>query len=211
MKSELSRTFLNEEERSRIERAVAEVEKTTAGEVVPVVVDQSDDYRDARILSTLSLSFPATMIVMILLDQDTVWHFVPLMIVASLPAWVLTGRVNRFLLPFIGGRRREGAVRNRAELLFYQLGLHETRHRSGIMIFVSVLERKAWILADRGINERIDPGRWQEIVSRLSRGLAEGERSGSLCRAIEECGLLLAKHFPPDESNPDELPNLILA
>jgi len=207
MKQILADSFFSDDEKRLIADRVAAVERQTSGEVVPVVIDKSDDYPDALILAAGGLSFLLSLVTLFLIDHDTVWYFIPILILWYLPSRLLCRRFPRLITPFIAPHRRDRAVRERALSLFYELGLHRTRLESGIMIFISILERKAWILADRGINDRLDPSTWKGIVSRLTEALGRGERGEALCRAIDECGAILASHVPPDDTNPDELPN----
>lgn len=207
MKQILADSFFSDDERRLIADRVAAVERRTSGEVVPVVIDKSDDYPDALILAAGGLSFLLSLVTLFLIDHDTVWYFIPILILWYFPSRLLCRRFPRLITPFIAPRRRDRAVRERALSLFYELGLHRTRLESGVMIFISILERKAWILADRGINDRLDPSTWKGIVSRLTEALGRGERGEALCRAIDECGAILASHVPPDDTNPDELPN----
>jgi putative membrane protein len=68
---------------------------------------------------------------------------------------------------------------------------------------MSLLERKVWILGDRGINERIDPSSWGEMAGELAKGLAAGNGCDALCSVIIRCGSELSRHFPrqPDDTN----------
>lgn len=207
MKAELTDSFFTDDEKRRIAERVAAVELTTAGEVVPVVIDQSSDYPEAILVAALGMSFILSLLSMLLAGHDTIWYFIPLMMIFFVPARLVVRRYPRLALPFVSPRRRETAVYERAFRAFYDLGLHRTRRESGIMIFISILERKAWIFADKGINDLIEERTWEGIVSRLTGGLSRGERCQALCNAIDDCGAILASHLPPDDSNPDELAN----
>lgn len=207
MRQILAETFFSDDEKRLIAQRVASVEARTLGEVVPVVVDRSDDYPESRLMAAGGLSLLLSLATLLLIDHDTIWYFIPLLILWYLPARLLVRRFPRLITPFISPARRQQAVRDRALSLFYELGLHRTRLESGIMIFISLLERKAWILADRGVDRRIDPAAWEGIVSRLTGGLARGEKGEALCRAIDECGAILATYFPSDGANPNELPD----
>jgi putative membrane protein len=99
-------------------------------------------------------------------------------------------------------------VRRRAELAFYEHGLHKTREATGILILVSLLERRVQVLADRAIDERVAAGTWDGLVADLVQGIKGGAPTDALCRAVARCGNLLAEHFPARAGdNPDELPD----
>ena len=93
---------------------------------------------------------------------------------------------------------------------FLERGLHYTQDETGILILISLLERRVHVLADRGINRLVPRSAWEEIVGLVTEGIRSGEPCDALCTAIERCGDLLAESFPPRAANRDELPNLIL-
>jgi putative membrane protein len=88
--------------------------------------------------------------------------------------------------------------------------MHTTRGRTGIMIFVSVAERYAEVLADTGIYERVPQARWQAIVDGLLKRIGEDRPGDGFVEAIEAAGEHLAKHFPKGERDTDELPNHLI-
>jgi putative membrane protein len=98
----------------------------------------------------------------------------------------------------------------RAELEFHREGLGKTVDRTGILILLSVFERRAVVLADKGINEKLDKNVWQEVINSVVDGVKKGQLADNLELAIKQCGNLLAKHFPikPDDTN--ELSNTVI-
>ena len=101
-------------------------------------------------------------------------------------------------------------MRERALAAFYQKGLYRTKDQTGILIFISLLERKVWILGDRGINEKIEPGHWQSLAGELARGIRVGRGGEALCRVIAGCGSELARHFPRRRDDRNELTDDII-
>jgi putative membrane protein len=96
-------------------------------------------------------------------------------------------------------------VRERAVRAFYEKGLYRTIGETGILIFISLLEHKVWILGDKGINNRIDPDRWKSMAADLARGLREGKGCEALCTAVSRCGEELARHVPRHADDLNEL------
>ena len=86
-------------------------------------------------------------------------------------------------------------------------GLVETRERTGILIFVSLLEHRVVVLADRGIHARVAEGTWDGVVARIVTGIRAGRAEEGLADGIRACGEILAGRLPgrPDDRN--ELPN----
>ena len=93
---------------------------------------------------------------------------------------------------------------------FTEHGLHYTRDHTGILILVSLLEHRVEVLADRGINEKVPPGTWNEVVDIIVAGLKSRHAGDAFCKAVERCGEILATHFPRQADDRDELPNKLI-
>ncbi|MDQ6733305.1 MAG: TPM domain-containing protein [Nitrospirota bacterium] len=201
-----------------IRAAVEAAERRTRGEIVPMVVPVSARYRDASYLAGLILALVA---LAVLLSVDYGWgrwqwkgHH---------PGWIMIGAVAAYALgSFIGcfpriirlltsDERMAMKVRLRAERAFYEQGLHKTKEGTGILILLSVLERRAQILADQAIDTRVPPGTWDALVQTLVAGIQAGRHTEAFCQVVARCGDLLAVHFPAHEGdNPNELPDELI-
>lgn len=202
--------FFSPTEKEQIRQAVAAAEATTSGEIATMIVDSSDNYREAKVTAAILLAAMAALLIAIITRHTTVWSYLPLTIICYLPAAFLVGRLPQLLKPFISRRRCEEAVRSRSVQAFYEKGLYRTRDETGVLIFISIFERKVWILGDRGINARIEPQAWQKLASELSAGIGSGSACAALCRVISQCGELLTSHFPSKQANPNELSDEII-
>jgi putative membrane protein len=209
MSSNNAKTFFTEEERKRIEQAVNAVEKRTSGEIVPLVVDASYDYPRAEILGAGLFSLASAVFLTWLFGGESVWVFLPLFFLLYFPfKWMIR------LCPSL--RRRlihpaeiDAEVEEKALVSFLEGGLHRTRDETGILILISLFERRVYVLADRGINAVVPADTWDEIVHTVTEGIHEGKTCEALCTAIGRCGELLEGPFPVREGDTDELPNLI--
>lgn len=199
--------FFSDAENKRIREAVERAEAQSAGEIATVVVRESDRYREAEHLGALLIAALLALVIAILLHHVTVWSYIPLVCLLYFPVFWLLRVAPRLKLPFVGARRQVEAVRERALRAFYEEGLFRTRDETGILIFISTLERKVWILGDRGINEKIPPGSWQSLAGELAEGIRTGRAADALCRVIEGCGSELACHFPRRTDDRNELPD----
>ena len=203
------KAFFSEAELEAVRRAVAEAETRSTGEIATMVVDQSDPYREAEQLGALLVAGLLAVVAAVILHHVTIWTYIPLVCLLFFPVLFLFRRFPLLKLSFVGPRRQAEAVRERALRAFYEKGLYRTRDETGILIFISLLERKVWILGDRGINEKIPPGSWQSLAGELASGLRSGRAAEALCRVIASCGAELSRHFPrrPDDRNelPDEM------
>jgi uncharacterized membrane protein len=102
---------------------------------------------------------------------------------------------------------RGQTARQRAVEVFSQLRVWDTEHNSGVLIYVQLIDRKVEILADRGINALVPQIEWDAICRRLEQSYRRGEFEQGTLAAVEEITVRLARHFPPREANPNELPN----
>jgi len=98
-------------------------------------------------------------------------------------------------------------ARQRAAQVFGQLGVWDTEHNSGVLIYLQLVDRDIEILADRGIAARVDQAAWDAICRRMEAAYRAGEFESGTLQGIEEITALLARNFPPDGANPNELPD----
>ena len=170
-----------------------------------MVVDRSDSYPGVRAAGAAVLAFVAGAVVLGLnLDP---WIWLPPVQVGTfvLGAWLLGSR--RLLRHLIPERIRAERVDRAARLAFLENGLTETRDRTGILIYTSLLEHRVEILADRGIDSLVEPGVWDDLVKRILAAIREQRADQGLIEAIRECGDILAARFPPRPDDTDELDN----
>lgn len=213
--------FLTREEERRVVECVKEAERTTCGEIVPMVVTASHHYPLAAVLGALlvGLVLATAANAAVAFQQRLGWGTL-----APYELWVFPGafaavflaaheairRVPGLKRLFIRPEEMEQEVREAALTSFYRRGLDKTRDQSGVLIFISVFEREVEVLADRGINARVDPAVWEEVVRMVTSGIREGRQGEALCRAVGRCGELLREHFPWRRDDVDELDNLIV-
>ena len=196
-------TFFTEVEKEQIAGVVREVETNTAGEVAVMVVEQSDEYPEGQLLAGFFVGGLLALGVTDFFMDDNLWLFIP----SFLFLMALCGWLAGYLLPlkrlFTPEARLEEHVRQRALAAFYEKGLYQTRDDTGVLFFISLFEHKVWVMADKGIYEKISPETLQEYAFGIARGIKSGQAAEALCREIKRIGEILAEHFPlkPDDSN----------
>lgn len=197
--------FFTEGEKERIRQAVVAAEQNTSGEIVPLIVGASGHYYEVELGGLIVGLIAGTAVA---LTFGYPWGAAQMEV-----AWPLIGASLGFILcriPAIKGRlipkaRIDDAVHTRSLAAFTAHGLHYTRAHTGILILASLLEHKVEVLADRGINEKVASGIWDEVVQILTSGLKSKNGCVAFCAAIECCGDILAKHFPRQADDRDEL------
>ena len=100
-------------------------------------------------------------------------------------------------------------TRQRALTMFGKLRVWDTAHNNGVLIYLLLAERSIELVADRGLNDLVEPKVWQAMVSRMRGAFRQGQFEDGLTTALEEVSALLVQHFPlkAGETNPNELPD----
>ncbi len=222
-----SADFFNDREKEAIRHSVETAESSTSGEIATMVVDHSEIYREAEILGGFLLAGLLAFITSLLLEYASIkagtadwgvinnnsahflhygiyiWTYIPLVILFFFPSRFILQKYPVLKLALVGKKRMERAVRERAVRAFYEKRLYKTRDETGVLIFISLLERKVWILGDRGVDRVIQHAFWQGLASELSAGIRGNSAGEALCAVIEKIGKEMAKHFPrkPDDTN----------
>ena len=205
-------------EQEQIRQAVQEAERVTKGEIVPMIVSASALYREAGyrmglILGLLTLALLLTIEIYWLPwgwhAGNAGWLLLAVVVSYGLGQWL--GRVP-MVIRFVTSRERMAyKVALRAEQAFYKHGLHNTKGRTGILILVSMLERRVHILADKGVNDHVPAGTWDGLVNGIIVGIRTGHATAAICKAIAACGVLLAQVSPAESrDNPNELPDTLI-
>lgn len=202
-------TYLNAEQQAIIREAVSHAEAGTSGEIVPMLVAESDDYREAAVQAAVIIAALLSLLVSLVVHDTSVWLFIPLTFTLYFPSSALVRRLPSLKLAFTPSARVREVVHKRAIRAFHEKKLHRTREENGILIFISLLERKVWILGDRGINAVIPPERWTSLASGLASGIRGGLMAETLVTTIAEVGDILTKHFPHRKDDTNELPDLL--
>ena len=199
--------FFSEEEKRKIETTTRNVESRTIGEVVVMVVGSSDPYEEADLLGGVLLCSLLSFILTALFFHSSIWYFVPMSFIFFFPSQWFVRKVIPLKALFIGRERKADAVRRRAISAFYDHGLYKTRKNTGVLFLISWLERKVWVLADKGIHEKIGQESLNQFALIVSQGIREGRPCEALCGAIQKIGELLSKHFPMTPGDTNELPD----
>ena len=201
--------FFTEQEKERIRQAIVAAESNTAGEIVPMIVTSAARYTEVELLG-LIIGLLAGMIAEAFWSDPWGSPYFQLWPVIGALVGFLTSRLP-VVKRLLASKSRIGeAVHTLALASFTDQGLHYTRDHTGILIVISLLEHRIEVLADRGINQKVGAGTWDEIVRLITAGLKSGQACDGFCQAIERCGDILSEHFPRQADDKDELPNRLV-
>ena len=207
-----SRRLFSAADEEAIRAAVADAEGRSAGEVVPWIVEACDPYPEA---AWKAASIGALLGMAIGIGAHPLagawgglllWLALPTLAGAALGLALgqLDG-VKRWLLDDEVVAHR---VRSAAEAAFVRAEVFATRERTGILIFLALLEHRVVVLGDSGINERVKPEEWQAIADEIVAGVRRSRPAAALAGGIEACGRLLAdRGVPQVEEDVNELPD----
>ncbi len=189
---------LTQEDRAAIAAAIREAEGRTSGQIVCVLAHSSSDYAHVPILwaSVLALIVPWPLI------DFTPWsvqRIFLLQIAVFIVAALIFSWMPLRLLLVPRAVRRARAHRAALEQFVVRRVAH-TKNRTGVLIFVSLAERYARIIADDGIAEKVQGSEWQAAIDALTGHMRGGRVAAGFIAAIERCGAVLAAHAPPDGS-----------
>jgi putative membrane protein len=213
--------LFTEEDRKAVSAAVAEAEKKTSAEIVPVVATSSDRYERAEDLiglGTAIVAVASTWTQFQKLRPSSDWDGAD-ELVFHLP-YVLAVMVAGFLIGLFAAkaiprlkrlaasrRAMAGRVLIAAHHAFDALHVRDTAGATGVVIYVSLFERRVCVWADRAVSAKIPESEWKEACELLTRSLKEGRHSEGFVAAIRKCGDVLSKHFPIQPGDVNELSN----
>ena len=232
----MEKPLLSPEDLAAIQAAIGAAEARTAGEIYCVVAEESADYHATPLAWAAGVALLAPVILLLAgvhvsvpdmgllggwtaaqmedlgeataraaligtLVLQSLLFVATLLIVAIRP-------IRRALTP--PGMKRD-RVRQRAEEQFLSKNLHATRERTGVLIYVSVAERMAELIADEGIHAKVDQATWDRAMGSLVAGLRGGRPVEGFVSAIGQCADVLAEHFPARPGdNPNELADAVV-
>jgi len=220
--------YLSAEDHRRVSDAVAGAEMHTSGEIVTVVADRSDGYTDVAFAWAALAAFTAL----------TVFAMFPEFFLAKVE-WVLGGWVHDWtkrevlgiatalaILKFLGvwlillwtplrfllipGPIKTARALGRAIDLFKVGAERRTHGRTGILIYLSMREHRAEIVADEAIVSKVTPETWGEAMAAMLAHIKDGRLAEGMIAGVEKVGAVLAEHFPRAEDDTNELPDRLI-
>ena len=220
--------YLTEDQHKTVSAAVADAELNTSGEILTVLADRSDGYTDVALLWAAAISFTA-MSAFAAFPQPfldlwdaliggwshewTTGELASMTIALGLIAFVVFWAVQqwdplRFLLipaPVKTARCHDQAIKH------FKVGAERRTHgRTGVLIYLSMSEHRAEIVADRSIAEKVDAEVWGEAMGDMLAHIKRGHIAEGLAVGVRDVGFVLAQHFPRGDEDENELPDRLI-
>ena len=206
--------LIKSDSRKRIQKAIELAESRTSAEIVPMVVLSSTP--TAHVFPLLALFF--------LMISNELFHIIPidalyplnaqmafifLSCLAVLCAFGLS-RFNWIKRLLTSNKEEFRNVERRALVEFYTAQVNTTLSKNGILLFLSIQERKAVVLADKTISDKLDKSVWIEVISTLISGTRSQDLTGGIVNAIQKCADIVYKELPKTAHTKNELPDKLI-
>ena len=219
---------LTDSDRKKVAEAVAKAEGSTAGEIVAVATPISDPYHDVALHWALAPLFAVlawaawrptalvwwydllfggwspdptmSQLLTLLMFFAALKFTIALLILKWMP-------LRLFLTPAATKHRR---VRRRAVAIFKAAAEKRTAGKTGILIYLSLAERRAEIVADEAILKVTDDHTWGEAMTALLTDVREGRVGDGIVAAVERVGVVLSEHFPRSTGDVNEIPDKLI-
>ncbi len=208
--------------------AVADAERHTSGEIVTIVTDLSDHYDDIAMAWASAIAFLALISYATFPDfyiglitrlssgwghEYTTGEYVAFLVTAVALKWVGTWLILKWIplrMAITPKATKLARVRSRAISLFKVGTESKTEARTGVLLYLSMKEHRAEIVADEAIASKVAPEVWGDAMVALLDQVKAGNPGAGVAAAVAQMGVVLAEHFPKGTENPNELPDRLI-
>lgn len=208
-------SYISKEQIKKVEAAIAKAESKTSAEIVTVVVKKSSTTDHVQfLLIFIILAFNLIIVNTILpyvhfLDQ----YYTPTMSASFILSFALALLLknSHFIQRILTSKKDQiEQVQQSALLTFYQSDIKKTTDATGVLIYVSLMEHRVIVLADKAINDNLPEDIWQESVDIIIKEIKNKNLSNGLVLSIDKMSLFLSKHFPVSKDDVNELPDHLI-
>ena len=219
---------MTEADHVMVTAAVAAAEQHTSGEIVTIVTDLSDHYEDIAMAWASGVAFVALatyatfpdFYMGLINDLMGGWgheyrtaEYGAILLTAVALKWVGSWLILKWIplrLALTPKAKKLARVRNRAISLFKVGTEAKTVGRTGVLLYLSMREHRAEIVADEAIASKVAPEIWGDAMVALLNHVKAGNIGAGVAEAVSQMGVVLAEHFPKGSENPNELPDRII-
>ena len=219
---------LTEADHGRVSDAVTQAELGTDGEIVTVVAGRSDAYHDVALHWTV-LAMLLVLALLAWVPTPVEWLHAQLVdswAEAVPPRWYLTFALILMAVTFLVVRvllaldalrialtphaTKARRVHRQAMALFRTAAEKRTKASTGVLLYLSLAEHRAEIIADEAIHSRVSADVWGEAMAALIAAVKQGRPGDGMAEAVAKIGGVLAEHFPRSEGGTNELPDRLI-
>jgi putative membrane protein len=204
----VSEAILSTAEHARVSEAIRAAESRTSGEIYVVVARLTDEFRFMPVvwaaLAALLLPWPLHLLTR--LGSGTILLIQAIFFVLTALA-LSHAALRRYVVP---SPLLAEAARRHARAQFLAHGVHLTERRTGVLIYVALIDRRVEIVADAGIHSKVGDAVWQELAREVTSAARHGRLVDGIINAVNRAGAVLAAHFPPRPDQRNELPDRVV-
>nr|WP_294847933.1 TPM domain-containing protein [uncultured Sphingomonas sp.] len=221
-------TLLSQADHEKVSKAIAAAEAKSDGEILAVVTEQSDPYHD------VALHWAVLVLIAVLAwfaafpwllesyfqvffggwrPQPTLGQLLTLLMVVAVLKFtvsLLILRWRRLRIWLTPPRTKQRRVRRRAVSLFKTATEARTVGRTGVLIYLSILERRTEIVADKAIHDVVPEDQWGDAMAAMLADVAQDRPADGIVAAIDKVGAILADHFPKTAADTNEIPDKLI-
>lgn len=216
--------LFTEKQIKKIEAQIANIEQSTAAEIVPVISSKSSNYDEVS--GAFAFGFSLIMlslywfIVQMIPDPSGMWDdgfSISFNLLATLTVLLISYYFANKIIVYLFGIKRylvdkdkmKAEVEANAQMAFQRFRVKHTKEAVGVLVYISLFERMVHVIGDEAINQKISQDQWQSLSSIIVTGFKSNEPFDGLTKGIDIIGELLAKQFPISEDNPNEISNTL--
>jgi len=210
--------FLDAAAADTVKVRVAGLEAASGVEVVTAVIARADSYPEVPWKAFALGASLAALAAAVMALFEPGWDASVAVVETAVAVLAVGGAlglgtvwITPFARVFIPAERREAEVRQYAQALFLEHGLHRTRRRDGILVLASLLEHQVVVLADRGVSEKCAAGEIDSVVATVTSALSRKSLADALLAGLEQLDGILARHgFRAQAGDTNELPDTVI-
>ena len=195
--------MIGQADKARVSAAIRDAETRTAGEIFCVIARHSGEDHLVPVVWAAGLALAAPLPLLYLTPWQAPVVYLIQIGLFLLAALLLSHPAIRFSI--VPRKARHDRAHAEAMRQFLAQGIDRTEHRTGVLIFASIAERYVEVIADSAINDKVAAHVWDDAVGALVSAIRDGRPADGFVAAIEQCGAVLAVHFPPGALKRDEL------
>jgi len=199
--------YFKEETRSKIGRVISQIESQSHVELVVIIKSRVHGYSEFPLAIGSALAFVALTYFRFSHEFYDDWVVYIGIIFSFVMGAVLVGGIPMLLRLVVGQKRLEKSAEIMARACFQKGGIHHTRDKTGVLIFIAVWERQIVIIPDRGVESAIPPGEWKKIQQSFRGVFQANNPSHSLLEKLEGLQTLFSRYVPQVEGDINELPD----
>ena len=221
-------SHVSAEDHALVSAAVAAAEQQTSGEIVTIVADVSDNYAEVALVWASLITFLALSVIAFIPDfylgllhglaggWDHDWttgEYLAALFLFLGSKWLGTWALMQWMplrLALTPKYLKLHRVRARAIDLFRVGTESKTAGRTGVLLYLSMREHRAEIVADSAIADKVSPEIWGDAMIALIEHVRAGRPGEGMAEAVAQMGFVLAQHFPKGSENPNELPDRLI-